>query len=111
MSEGRDDQVPKVYLINYKVYGVDHKNIMHVIVTEPKNWVIAMDAQDVIDQLKRDYVNVEFNHNDKDGMVHLVGQHVYVESIKYCGVLSGMSLKSVDALSGIKSESEEEEEL
>ncbi len=109
MADSKYDPIPKVYVVGFRVYGVDHKNVMHTVVFEEGVFVIAVDAEDVITQLKKDYVNVEFNHKNKHGMIHIVGQEVRVDTIEYCGILSGLSEKSLEALSGIASEEDDDE--
>lgn len=108
MIDSKEDSEPKVYSISYKIYGVDHKNILHNIASAEGALVVAINAEDVIDQLKRDFVNVEFNHTDSKGMIHIVGQTVYVESIEYYGPLAGISVKSLDYLSDSPEDNEDE---
>lgn len=89
------DACAKIYLIEYKVYGVDPSGVKHLVIEEEGAYVIGIDAEDVIEQLKKDYINSEFNYTVENIMYHAVGTDIKVHNIELIGPLLGISLKSL----------------
>lgn len=85
------DNAAKIYQVNFVVYGTDAKNVKHIILEEEDIYVIAIDVVDVVNQIKKDYLNSEFNFKTDTGLYHSIGQDIRIDSAKLVGVLAGIS--------------------
>lgn len=88
------DAYPKIYRISFRVYGIDSVGIKHVVVETSQAYMVGIDVEDIVNQLKSDHLNTEFNHHDGDGMYHIIGQDVVIHSVRYIGILNYMTNKA-----------------
>lgn len=82
------DTYPKIYKVAFRVYGVDSTGMNHLAVEVDRAYVVGLDVEDIIDQIKKDHINSEFNDHDGAEMHHMVGHRVVMHSVRCMGVLS-----------------------
>ncbi len=87
------DKYPKIYHVEFKVYGIDSQGIRHLVI-DTESLIAAINIDDISTQLKKSHLNVEFNANENGEMYHTVGQEVVIHSAELIGVLSYMTTMS-----------------
>lgn len=95
MNDAAIDLYPKIYRVSFRVYGVDPTGVKHIASEVNKAYIIGLDVEDVINRLKSNYTNTEFNNIEDGAMYHIVGQDITVYSVKYIGMLHDMTSKSM----------------
>lgn len=94
MMDADFDAYPKIFKIAFRVYGVDSAGVKHIVIEVNRAFMVGLDVDDIITQLKTDHINAEFNDHDGEGMYHTIGRDVVVHSVRYIGILNYMTAKT-----------------
>jgi hypothetical protein len=101
MDEYYDDDyepTPKVFKCSFRVIGSDSKNKSHVIIEERNFCMVALDAQDAIDKIEKDHINIEFNQRYEGNIYHAVSTKVDVYSVRSLGPLMTITDKCLNII-------------
>jgi len=88
----------RIYFVVYSIIGRDKE-----LLSRTEAYVLAVDADDIIKQIKEECLGIEINIKDEetDELTHFVAEDVDFESIELVGTLRGLTEQAVEILSRI----------
>lgn len=85
------DKIAKLYKVSYRVYGTTSAGSETMLMDVSDLYMIGMNVMDINTELVKEYVNMEFNQEDGQSLMHFIGSRIVLDSVNFIGVLSHMT--------------------